>query len=137
MTTRVVLADDHQGMRESIRYLLEAADIEVVGEACNGLEALNLAENLTPDVLLLDIEMPGLKGIEVAQRLQAIKSPVRILILSAYDDKYYIEALLATGAAGYLIKGEPPQTIVKAVYNVANGECVIPYFAPQSSFGPD
>jgi DNA-binding NarL/FixJ family response regulator len=121
--TRVVLADDHQVMRESIRYLLEAtADIKVVGEASNGLEALDLVEKLSPDVLLLDLEMPGLKGIEVAQRLHDTESAVRVLVLSAYDDKHYIEALLATGAPGYLIKGGPSQTLIKAVRGVAKGE---------------
>ncbi len=118
-TTRVVLADDHPIVRASIRRLLEkASDIEVVGEASDGMETIRLVEELAPDVLLLDVEMPGMKGFEVARRLQAAKAPVRILALSAYDDKQYILAMLASGAAGYLTKAEAPQTIIRAVREV-------------------
>jgi DNA-binding NarL/FixJ family response regulator len=120
---RVIVADDHPVAREGLRNLLkQAVDIEVVAEANNGTEVLSLVEELTPEVLLLDMEMPGLTGIEVASRLQAIKSPVRILVLSAHNDKEYIQGLLASGAAGYLTKEEVPQTIVEAVRGVARGE---------------
>lgn len=120
---RVVLADDHPVTREGIRNLLDKAiDIEVVGEANGGTEALRLAQELAPDVLLLDMEMPDLKGVEVARQLQAAGSPVRILALSAHADNEYIRGLLATGAAGYLIKEEVPDTIVEAVRGVARGE---------------
>lgn len=122
-TTRVVLADDHPMVRAGIRKLLnKAADIQVVGEASDGVEALRLVEDLAPDVLLLDIEMPGLNGVEVAEQLQAAKSPVRILALSTYDDKQYILGMLANGASGYLTKDEAPQTIVQAIRGVAQGE---------------
>lgn len=120
---RVVLADDHPVVRAGIRNLLEkVVDIEVVGEASTGLEALNLVDNVRPDVLLLDMELPDIKGTEVAQRLQSSKSPVKILALSAYDDGVYIRELLELGAAGYLIKEEAPDTIVEAVRGVAYGE---------------
>ena len=123
MSIRVVLADDHDVMRNSISDILRyAADIEVVGEARNGREALLLIEKLNPDVLLLDMEMPGLRGVEVAQRLQSMASPVRILALSAHDEKEYVLSLLAGGAAGYLLKGESPQTIIEAIRGVARGE---------------
>ncbi len=121
--TRVVLVDDHPIVRAGIRNLVEKApDIEVVGEASNGAEALRLAQELTPDVLLLDMEMPGLKGVEVAQQLNQAGSPVRILALSAYDDSQYILGLLAAGAAGYLTKDEVPETIIEAVRGVSRGE---------------
>ena len=121
-TTRVVLADDHPIVRASIRRLLEKADdIEVVGEAGDGIETIRLVEELAPDVLLLDVEMPGMKGFEVARRLQAAGTPVRILALSAYDDKQYILAMLASGATGYLTKAEAPQTIIHAVREAAKG----------------
>jgi two-component system response regulator DegU len=121
--TRVVLADDHPTVRAGIRKLLDkTADIQVVGEANNGNEALRLVEDLDPDVLLLDMEMPGLKGVEVARKLQAAGSPVRILVLSGYDDKQYVSGVLANGASGYLIKEEAPQMLVEAVQGVARGE---------------
>ncbi len=122
-TTRVVLADDHSIVRASIRRLLEkAGDIEVVGEASDGMETIRLVEELAPDVLLLDVEMPGLKGFEVARRLQASGASVRILALSAYDDKQYILAMLASGATGYLTKAEAPQTIVRAIREAVEGQ---------------
>jgi DNA-binding NarL/FixJ family response regulator len=122
-TTRVVLADDHPIVRAGIRRLLEkAADIQVVGEASDGIEALHLVEDLDPDVLLLDVEMPGLRGTEVARRLQVAGSPVHILALSSYDDEQYIRGMLASGAAGYLTKEEAPQTLVHAVRRIARGD---------------
>ncbi len=121
-TTRVVLADDHPIVRASIRRLLErAGDIEVVGEASDGIETIRLVEELAPDVLLLDVEMPGMKGFEVARHFQTVGAPVRILALSAYDDKQYIMAMLASGATGYLTKEEAPQTIIRAVHEAATG----------------
>lgn len=122
-TIRVLIADDHPVIRASVRDVLESvADIEVVGEARNGVDALHLAAELTPDVLLLDMEMPGLKGFEVARYLQMLKTPVRILALSAYDDWEYIKGLLDNGAAGYLVKGENPEVIIEAIRGVAQGE---------------
>jgi DNA-binding NarL/FixJ family response regulator len=121
-TTRVVLADDHPIVRASIRRLLEkASDIEVVGEASDGLETIRLVEELAPDVLLLDVEMPGMKGFEVARHLQAAGASVRILALSASDDRQYILAMLASGATGYLTKAEAPQTIIHAVREAVEG----------------
>lgn len=120
---RVVLADDHPVVRAGIRNLLEkVVDIEVVGEASTGEDALQQVEQLHPDVLLLDMELPDIKGTEVAQKLQAAASPTKILALSAYDDGVYIRELLELGASGYLIKEEAPETIVEAVRGVAYGE---------------
>jgi two-component system response regulator DegU len=121
--TRVLLVDDHPVVRAGIRNLLERApDIKIVGEASDGEEALKMVEELNPDVMLLDMEMPGINGSEVAQQLQKAKSPVRILALSAHDDKQYIQELLSNGAAGYLIKEEVPEAIVEAVRGVSRGE---------------
>lgn len=122
-TTRVVLADDHDAVRQGLKRLLDRApEIEVVGEARNGLQALQFTKELQPDVLLLDIEMPELDGIEVARRLREQNIAVRILILSAYDDKEYIRALFDVGVSGYLVKGEAPGRIVEAVRGVAQGQ---------------
>ncbi len=121
--TSVVLVDDHPVVRAGIRNLLEKAhDIVVVGEASNGNEAIKLVKELSPDVLLLDMEMPGLSGNEVAQQLQKAGIPTHILALSAHDDKQYIQELLANGAAGYLVKEEVPEAIVEAVRGVSRGE---------------
>ena len=121
--TRVVLADDHDVVRQGLKRLLDRApEILVVGEASDGLEALNSVKELQPDVLLLDIEMPIMDGIEVARRLQEENVRVRILILSAYDDREYIRALLDIGVSGYLVKGEAPGKSVEAVRGIAQGQ---------------
>src|SRR5512133_2875629 len=120
---RVLIADDHPITRAGIRKFLERAeDVEVVAEASNGDEAITLVKETKPHVLLLDMEMPGRKGVEVAREILALSLPVKILALSTYDDKQYIFGLLSAGAAGYLIKEEVPQTIVEAVRGVARGE---------------
>ena len=120
---RVVLADDHPIVRAGIRDLLAAADdIEVVGEAADGRVAMDLVRSLEPDVLLLDMEMPELTGIEVVKLLQEAGAGVRVLALSAYDDEQYIRGVLGHGAAGYITKEEALETIVQAVRGVSRGE---------------
>ena len=120
---RVVLADDHPVARAGIRKFLEKeADIQVVGEASSGEEALELIKELSPDVLVLDMEMPGMKGVDVAREVKEAQLPVRILALSTYDNKQYILGLLSSGASGYLIKEEVPEIIIDAVRGVARGE---------------
>ena len=120
---RVLMIDDHPIVRSGIRMLLEkAGNIEVVGEADRGDDAVGLLKRLKPDVLLLDMEMPGKTGVEVAREVEAARLPVRVLALSAHDDEEYILNLLANGAAGYLTKEEALDTIVDAVTGVANGE---------------
>ena len=117
------MADDNDAVRRGIRrFLNEAQDITVVGEARDGLEALALVEELQPDVLLLDVEMPQLTGIEVARRLAREQKKPYILVLSAYDDQQYIVEMLANGASGYLLKDDAPTRIVEAVHAVALGE---------------
>jgi DNA-binding NarL/FixJ family response regulator len=123
MQIRVVLADDHPIVRTGIRNLLsKTPDIEVIAETGSGAEVIRLVNELNPDILLLDMEMPGLEGVDIARRLHSSKSPVRILALSAYDDKQYIHELLELGAAGYLTKDEAPDAIVEAIRGVAKGE---------------
>lgn len=120
---RVILADDHPVVRTGIRALLERADdILVVAEVGKGDEVFALVKQLNPDVLLLDMEMPGLTGVEVAMRLKEDAAAVRVLALSAYDDEQYIRNLLLNGAAGYLTKEEAAEGIIDAVRGVARGE---------------
>ena len=120
---RVLLVDDHPVVRTGIRALLQSAPgIVVIAEAKSAAEGLALVEQLQPDVLLLDMEMPEMSGVEVAKQLQAATSPVKVLALSAYDDIQYVRSLLANGAAGYLTKEEAPEMIIEAVRGVARGE---------------
>jgi DNA-binding NarL/FixJ family response regulator len=122
---RVLIADDHPAVRVSLHRLLDRqVDIKVVGEASNGEEALRMSEEVSPQVLLLDIEMPVMDGIEVARRLRRAKSPVQILILSGYADEEYIRMVMDQGVSGYLIKDDPPSKIAEAIRQVANGKKV-------------
>lgn len=120
---RVLLADDHARVRAGIRFMLERVDdIVIVGEASNGSEALDLVVELSPDILLLDIEMPKLNGMQVARKIQDEDLPVQILALSAYDDTEYINGMLESGVAGYLTKDEVPTLLYQAIRGVARGE---------------
>lgn len=120
---RVLLADDHPVLRRGIRTILEMEDdIVVVGGAEDGEDALAQVEALKPDVLILDVSMPKLDGIGVIRRLVAERSPVRVLVLSAYDDENFIAEMVESGAAGYLLKREALDTIVEAVRGIAVGE---------------
>lgn len=123
-TIRVVVADDHAIVREGIRTVLEQADdIEVVAEANDGTEALEATTAHRPDVLLLDISMPGLSGLEVAARLRTAGPSTRVLILSVYDDADYVLEAVRAGAHGYLRKDSPPSELRAAIRAVhAGGE---------------
>ena len=120
---RVLLADDHPAVRVGIRrYLMRSKNIEVIGEAQNGRQALKMAQELEPDILLLDVEMPDLKGYEIVQQLSDLNSSVKTLALSAYDEKRYIVGMLTSGAAGYLTKEEAPGKLIEAINEVAKGK---------------
>lgn len=120
---RVALVDDHPVVLDGIRILLQSAeDIEIIGEAVTGCEALQLVELSKPDLILLDIELPDISGIEVAQRLHASGCPSRILALSAHIDEEYLRDLLQVGIAGYLTKDEEPAVILEAIRGAAKGE---------------
>ncbi len=120
---RVVLADDHPVVRSGIRGFLDhEVDIQVVGEASTGKDALVLVNELSPDVLLLDLQLPDMKGMDVARQLQQEERKVKVLVLSAHDDAFYINELMEYGAVGYLLKEEAPEFIIDAVRGVARGE---------------
>jgi DNA-binding NarL/FixJ family response regulator len=120
--TRVVIADDHPIVRSGIRAELDAApDVEVVGEASDGDEALRRVAELAPDVLILDVNMPGTKAVSVLHSLAECSSP-KVLILTVEEDIEYVMAMLKAGATGYLVKDEHPRAIVDGVRAVARGE---------------
>jgi DNA-binding NarL/FixJ family response regulator len=120
---RVLLADDHPLVRFGIRKLLDKTPgIVVVGEVADGVAALQQVIALQPDVIVLDIEMPGMCGDEVTQQIRALKIPVRVLVLSVYHSEQHITSLLASGVDGYVAKHEAIETIVQAIRGVMGTE---------------
>jgi two-component system nitrate/nitrite response regulator NarL len=119
---RVVLADDHVFVRDGIKSLLEnEANITVVGEATDGLEALAIIDQLQPDLLILDIRMPNLTGIEVVEQLRSKNNQVKIVMLSMHESEEYVLKSIKAGADGYLLKGSSKEEFLKALHTVSNG----------------
>ena len=126
MSTRVLIADDQALVRAGFRKLLEAApDIEVVGEAADGREAVDLARRLLPTVVLMDIRMPRLDGIEATRRLTADGDATRVLILTTFGLDDYVYDALSAGASGFMLKDAPPEELLAAVDVVAYGDALI------------
>ena len=122
----ILLADDHVLLRQGTRELLEREqDLKVVGEAGDGEEAVRLAQDLHPLVVIMDIAMPKLNGIEATRRIKEMQPDTAVLILSAYDDDQYVFAILEAGAAGYLLKDVPSQELVEAIRAVHAGESIL------------
>jgi DNA-binding NarL/FixJ family response regulator len=120
---RVLLADDHTLVRAGIRGLLEGLEgVEVVGEAGDGPEAMSKADELRPDIVLLDVGMPGLNGLEVAGRIAALDAGIRVVILSMHTSEEYVLRALRAGCAGYLVKGSAVSELEIAVRAVVRGE---------------
>jgi two-component system response regulator NreC len=125
---RVLLADDHGIVRRGLRSLLESEPgVEVIGEAVDGMEALRLCTKAPPDVLILDIGMPKMNGIEVAARVQKLDSPPTVIVLSMHADESYIIRALAAGARGYLLKDATDEDLLPALRSVAAGRT---FFSP-------
>jgi two-component system, NarL family, response regulator NreC len=124
---RALLADDHGIVRRGLRSLLEEAGVVVVAEAADGLDAVRLCDEHRPDILILDIGMPKLNGIEVAARTQKLDRPPGVIILSMHADESYILRALAAGAHAYLLKDATDEDLLPAVRAVASGK---PYFSP-------
>jgi DNA-binding NarL/FixJ family response regulator len=122
MTTTVLIADDHTMVRKGLVSLLAGEDqLEVVGEAADGREALQLAKKLHPDIILLDLSMPGMNGLEAARRLKTDQPGLKIIILTRYTDREYIEQSFLAGASGFVVKISAPEELVKAVRTVSRG----------------
>jgi two-component system response regulator NreC len=120
---RIVLADDHSVVRQGFRRILEAqTDMEIVGEACNGREALESATKLSPDVVVMDVAMPELNGIEATRRMGEAAPRTRVLALSMHKDSVYVREILRAGARGYLLKDAVDEDLIAAVRAVARGE---------------
>lgn len=120
---RVLVVDDQQLVRMGLRMLFEqAADIEILGEADNGAEAVRLAERLAPDVVLMDLRMPGMDGITATRRILAARPAARVVALTTFDDDDHLYPVLGAGACGFLVKDTPPAELLNAVRRAADGE---------------
>ena len=128
---RVLLADDHQLMRSGVRLMLEREpDMSVVGEASDGREAVALAKSLRPDVVIMDIGMPNLSGIEAARQMTRERPELAVMILSMHPDETYVLRALKAGARGYLLKDSAEADLIRAVHMVAGGKS---FFSPAVS----
>lgn len=118
---KVLLAEDHKMVRQGTRLYLESMGIEIIGEATNGREAIELAEKLQPDVVVMDIHLPELTGVEATRRIRHDYPDIRILVLTAYDEPAYVHALLDAGADGFILKTAELAELYKALNEVAVG----------------
>ena len=121
--TKILLADDHVLVRQGFKMILSAQpDLEIVGEAGNGREVLELAEKLQPDLVVMDVTMPELNGIEATRRLADVAPRARVLALSMHKDAVYVREILRAGARGYLLKDSADADLIAAVRSIAKGE---------------
>ena len=118
---RILLADDHRVVRQGVRALLERAGFEIAGEAADGLEAVRLAATRKPDVVVLDLIMPGLSGLDAARRILAAHPGLPILLLTMHTEEPHVAEALRLGIKGYLLKTETADALVRAIRDVANG----------------
>jgi DNA-binding NarL/FixJ family response regulator len=128
-TIRVLIADDHAVYRWGLRTLLDSeADMEVVGEAATGKEAVERAAEVRPDIILMDIQMPGINGIDATRRIIEANQEIGVVILTMYEDDDSVFSAMRAGARGYVLKGAHPSEILKVLRAVARGEA---YFGPE------
>jgi two-component system response regulator NreC len=126
MSIHIVIADDHGVLRAGLRALLSAEpDLEVVGEAAGGQEALSLCSEISPEIVLLDVSMPDLGGIEVTRRLKEILPEVRVLILTVHEDESLLQEAIQAGAAGYIIKRAVESELIDAIRAVWRGDLYV------------
>jgi DNA-binding NarL/FixJ family response regulator len=121
----VLIADDHPVFRQGLRALLDGVpDIELIGEAADGDEAVTAALKLKPDVVLMDVRMPGLNGIDATRRIVAADSGIGILVLTMFEDDDSVFAAMRAGARGYLLKGSEQEEVMRAIRSIASGEAI-------------
>lgn len=136
MSIRVLLADNHKIMREGLRSMLEdEPSMAVIGEAENGRSAVQMAIQLTPDVVLMDVAMPDLNGVDATRQIVARCSDVRVLALSMHSDASFVAKMLEAGASGYLVKDCPFQEVVEGIIAVANGKTHLCPIAAEVALG--
>ena len=142
---KILVADDHTIVRQGLARLLEEQpDLKIVGEATNGRKAVDLAKELKPDIVIMDIAMPRMNGIEAAKRIRKHLPKTKILILSMYSHEHYIQELLETGVSGYLLKDSSGRDIINAIHAAMNDETYLSpsiskvlvdsYLSPQKAF---
>src|SRR4051812_22244782 len=125
-TIRVILADDHSVVRAGLKAVLSAAkDIEVVGEAKNGLEAVGLVERFKPDIVVMDLSMPDMDGTTALKQIVAKDLPTRVLVLTMHSEEDYLVPLMEAGAAGYLVKSSADRELIDAIRAVAHGDVYV------------
>lgn len=124
--TRILLVDDHAIVRAGLKLLLESQpDFSVVGEAAGGQEAIRAVKEMRPDLILMDVAMPGVNGLEATRRIKAEHPKVQILALTMHENEQYFFQMLHAGAAGYVIKGAPPEDLIEAIRSVTRGEAYL------------
>jgi DNA-binding NarL/FixJ family response regulator len=119
---KLLLVDDHRMMREGLRAVLEKAGLEVVGDAASGREALGMIRRLSPDVVVMDISMPDLNGVDATKRLVAERPDIKVIALSMHSDRRYVLAMFRAGAVGYLLKDSACDELIRAVRAIARGQ---------------
>ena len=126
MHTKILLVDDHKITRDGLSALIEKQpDMEVIGEAENGRDAVKLVQNMAPDVVIMDISMPDLNGIDATQQILAVSPSTKVIALSMYSDKRYVEGMLSAGVSGYLVKSCAFDELVQAILAVISGKAYL------------
>lgn len=121
----VLIVDDHQFFRDGVRALLDAQpDMECVGEATNGEEAIHLSAELQPDVVLMDVHMPGIGGVDATRQMTQSSPQIRVLVVTMFEDDHLVFAAMRAGARGYLLKGARHEDMVRAIRAVGNGDAI-------------
>lgn len=122
MSIKVLIADDHEVVRTGLRTLVAGTDVEIVGETASGAAAVELAEKLRPDVVILDVRLPDLDGLTALSRIKASRPEAQVMILSTYDNPTYVARAVALGAAGYVLKGANRTELLDAIRTIASGQ---------------